>query len=57
MTQGRAYSERKTSLEIANALIAERGRHFDPRVVDALLEVWREGLMPGIEPLRSSVEG
>jgi putative nucleotidyltransferase with HDIG domain len=56
MTQGRAYSKPKTSLEIANALIAERGRHFDPRVVDALLEVWREGLIPGIEPLRSSVE-
>jgi putative nucleotidyltransferase with HDIG domain len=57
MNQGRAYSERKTALEIANALSAERGRHFDPRIVDALLEVWREGLMPGIEPLRSSVEG
>ncbi len=57
MTQGRVYSKRKTSLEIANALIAERGRHFDPRVVDALLEVWREGLIPGIEPLRSSIEG
>jgi putative nucleotidyltransferase with HDIG domain len=57
MTQGRAYSERKTSLEIANALILERGRHFDPRVVDALLEVWREGLIPGVEALRSSVEG
>jgi putative nucleotidyltransferase with HDIG domain len=57
MTRGRAYAERKTACDIANALIAERGRHFDPRVVDALLEVWREGLIPGIEPLRSSVEG
>jgi putative nucleotidyltransferase with HDIG domain len=57
MTQGRAYSQRKTPGDIANALIAERGRHFDPRVVDALLEVWREGLIPGIEALRSSIEG
>jgi putative nucleotidyltransferase with HDIG domain len=57
MTRGRAYAESKTAGDIANALIAERGRHFDPRVVDALLEVWREGLIPGIEPLRSSVEG
>jgi HD-GYP domain-containing protein (c-di-GMP phosphodiesterase class II) len=57
MTRGRAYAERKTPYDIAKALIAERGRHFDPRVVDALIEVWREGLIPGIEPLRSSVEG
>ncbi len=57
MTQGRVYSQRKTPCDIANALIAERGRHFDPCVVDALLEVWREGLIPGIEALRSSVEG
>jgi putative nucleotidyltransferase with HDIG domain len=57
MTQGRSYSERKTSLEIAKALTAERGRHFDPRFVDVLLEVWREGLMPGVEALRSSIEG
>lgn len=57
MTRGRVYAERKTACDIANALIAERGRHFDPRVVDALLEVWREGLIPGVEALRSSVEG
>jgi putative nucleotidyltransferase with HDIG domain len=57
MTRGRAYSERKTAFEISNALISERGRHFDPRVVDALLEAWREGLVPGVEALRSSIEG
>jgi putative nucleotidyltransferase with HDIG domain len=57
MTRGRAYSESKTPCDIANALILERGKHFDPRVVDALLEMWREGLVPGVEALRSSIEG
>jgi putative nucleotidyltransferase with HDIG domain len=57
MTRGRSYARSQSSQEIAAALILERGRHFDPRVVDALLEAWREGLVPGIEPLRSNVEG
>lgn len=57
MIRGRSYSERKTPQDIAAALLLERGRHFDPRVVDALLETWREGLVPGIEPLCSGSDG
>ncbi len=53
MTRGRAYSDRKNPQDIADALMLERGRHFDPVVVDALLMAWREGLMPGIESLSS----
>lgn len=49
MTHVRPYKQASSLEEAAEEIMRERGRQFDPRVVDAFLEVKRAGKLEGLE--------
>jgi hypothetical protein len=48
LTSRRPYKDAWPSASSAAEMSVERGRHFDPQVLDVFLELWREGVIDDI---------
>ncbi len=49
MLNGRVYQKRRTPREIIDEVSKNMNTHFDPQVVNAVMNVWQSGALPLIE--------